>query len=141
MLTMGKKGALIATEDGVEFMVSTPHMFNGLSNNPEPSEILERVAALNEAINNSASIKILPGNEVHVSHEIAEQAKTNRVTKINSRNYMLVEFPQLTVPVGPIAREDDLPRGAERRRSRDEERKQPHDPCAFHQILPFLVCG
>jgi len=32
--------------------------------------------------------------------EIAEQARTNRVTKINSRNYMLVEFPQLTVPVG-----------------------------------------
>jgi protein-tyrosine phosphatase len=91
--------ARIAAEDGITQMVSTPHMFNGLSNNPEPSEILERVAALNEAIN-SAAIKILPGNEVHVSHEIAEQARSNRVTKINSRNYMLVEFPQLTVPVG-----------------------------------------
>ena len=94
----------IAAEDGIEFMVSTPHMFNGLSNNPEPSEILERVAALNEAINNSAHITILPGNEVHVSHEIVEQARSNRVTKLNSRNYMLVEFPQLTVPVGA----DDL---------------------------------
>jgi protein-tyrosine phosphatase len=92
--------ARIAAEDGIEFMVSTPHMFNGLSNNPEPSEILERVAALNEAINHSAPITILPGNEVHVSHEIAEQARSNRVTKLNSCNYMLVEFPQLTVPVG-----------------------------------------
>ena len=92
--------AQIAAEDGIEFMVSTPHMFNGLSNNPEPSEILERVAALNEAINNSAKIRILPGNEVHVSHEIARQAKSNRVTKINQQNYMLVEFPQLTVPIG-----------------------------------------
>ena len=91
--------ARIATEDGIEFIVSTPHMFNGLSNNPEPSEILERVAALNEAIG-SEGVKILPGNEVHISHEIAEQAKNNRVTKINQRNYMLVEFPQLTVPVG-----------------------------------------
>jgi protein-tyrosine phosphatase len=91
--------ARIAKEDGIEFMVSTPHMFNGLSNNPQPSEILERVAALNEAIG-SAGLKILPGNEVHISHEIAEQAKTNRVTKINQRNYMLVEFPQLTVPIG-----------------------------------------
>src|SRR2546428_13790848 len=60
--------ARIAAEDGIELMVSTPHMFNGLSNNPEPSEILERVAQLNEAIGASASIKILPGNEVHVSH-------------------------------------------------------------------------
>src|SRR5437764_7957880 len=81
--------ARIAAEDGIEFMVSTPHMFNGLSSNPEPSEILERVAALNEAI--TSGLKILPGNEVHVSHEIAEQARSNRVTKINQRNYMLVE--------------------------------------------------
>src|SRR5438477_3111201 len=92
--------ARIAADDGIEYMVSTPHMFNGLSNNPEPSEILERVAALNEAIDNSAKIRILPGNEVHVSHEIARQAKSNRVTKINQQNYMLVEFPQLTVPIG-----------------------------------------
>lgn len=90
--------ARIAAEDGITQMVSTPHMFNGLSHNPEPSEILERVAALNEAID--SSLKILPGNEVHISHEIAEQAKNNRVTKINRQNYMLVEFPQLTVPIG-----------------------------------------
>src|SRR6185369_16566494 len=61
--------ARIAAEDGIEYMVSTPHMFNGLSRNPEPSEILERVAALNQAIGPNG-LKILPGNEVHVSHEI-----------------------------------------------------------------------
>src|SRR5215471_16271679 len=42
--------ARIAAEDGIEYMVSTPHMFNGLSENPEPAEIVDRVAALNEAI-------------------------------------------------------------------------------------------
>src|ERR1051326_2643510 len=77
--------ARIAADDGIEFMVSTPHMFNGLSHNPEPPEILERVAALNEAFR--GCLKILPGNEVHVSHDIAEQARNNRVTKINQRNY------------------------------------------------------
>jgi protein-tyrosine phosphatase len=88
----------IAAEDGIEFMVATPHMFNGLSPNPEPAEILDRVRRLNEAI--TSGLKILPGNEVHVSHEIAEQARDNRVMKINAGNYMLVEFPQLTIPVG-----------------------------------------
>ena len=92
--------ARIATEDGIEYMVSTPHMFNGLSGNPKPTEILERVAALNEAINDPNGLKILPGNEVHVSHDIAEHARNNRVMKINQLNYMLVEFPQLTVPIG-----------------------------------------
>src|SRR5262245_43947991 len=91
--------ARIAAEDGIEYMVSTPHMFNGLSHNPEPGEILKRVASLNDAIGGNG-VKILPGNEVHISHDIVEQAKNNRVTKINQLNYMLVEFPQLTVPVG-----------------------------------------
>src|SRR5438093_6001343 len=89
--------ARIATEDGIEYMVSTPHMFNGLSDNPEPAEISDRVASLNEAIG-GRGVMILPGNEVHISHEIVEQAKNKRVTTINRRNYMLVEFPQLTVP-------------------------------------------
>ena len=91
--------AHIAFADGIEQMVSTPHMFNGLSNNPEPAEILDRVAALQEAIGNG-SLRILPGNEVHISHEIADQVKNKRVTTINRANYMLVEFPQLTVPIG-----------------------------------------
>jgi protein-tyrosine phosphatase len=95
--------ARIAAEDGIEYMVSTPHMFNGLSHNPEPAEILERVAALNEAIG-GRGLKILPGNEVHISHDVAEQARTRRVMTINQRSYMLVEFPQLTVPFGA----DDL---------------------------------
>ena len=90
--------AWMAADDGIEYMVATPHMFNGLSNNPPPSEIHKRVAALNIAI--GKALKILPGNEVHISHDIVEQAKTNRVTRINQQNYMLVEFPQLTIPVG-----------------------------------------
>src|SRR5262249_23987647 len=84
--------------DGIEMMVSTPHMFNGLSNNPRPDEILERVNKLQNAV--GSTLKIIPGNEVHISHEIAELAKAERVTRINNRRYMLVEFPQLTVPLG-----------------------------------------
>jgi protein-tyrosine phosphatase len=89
--------AHIAAADGIQQMVSTPHMFNGLSHNPEPTEILERVGRLNESF--AGMLTVLPGNEVHVSHEIARQAKDNRVMKINNKNYMLVEFPQLTVPI------------------------------------------
>src|SRR5436190_7963238 len=93
--------ARIAVQDGIERMVSTPHMFNGLSQNPGPSEILDRVAALNEAIAGACGglLKILPGNEVHISHGIVDQVRHNQVTRINQRNYMLVEFPRVTVPV------------------------------------------
>jgi protein-tyrosine phosphatase len=90
--------AEIAIADGILQMVSTSHMFNALSHDPEPSEILERVAKLQESIGNK--LKILPGNEVHLSPGIVDHAKNNRVTTINQKNYMLVEFPQLTIPVG-----------------------------------------
>jgi protein-tyrosine phosphatase len=94
--------ASIAAADGIDQMVSTPHIFNGLSSDLEPSEILDRVARLQEAIGDK--LKILPGNEVHISHEIVDYAQKNRVMKINQKNYMLVELPQLSIPF----RTDDL---------------------------------
>src|SRR5215467_4676358 len=91
------KMAEVAAADGIETMVSTPHMFNGLSHNPFPAEIIERVEKLQQAV--GAILKIVPGNEVHFSHEIADQAENHRVTRINNRNYMLVELPELAVPL------------------------------------------
>jgi len=90
--------AEIAAADGIEQMVATPHVFKGLSHDPEPAEVVRRVAALQAAI--AAKLKILPGSEAHITHDIAEQAKAQRVTTINQCNYLLVEFPQLAVPVG-----------------------------------------
>lgn len=90
--------AQIAAADGIRQMVATPHMFNGLSHNPEPGEVLERVAQLQEAVGDI--LEILPGNEVHVTHDIMSLAQSQRVTTINRNNYMLVEFPQFSVPLG-----------------------------------------
>src|SRR5436190_9362004 len=84
--------ARVAAADGIQQICCTPHMFNGISDNPQPAEILDRVAQFQTEIDNAGiALRVLPGNEVHVSHEIAEQARTNRVTKLNSQNYMLVE--------------------------------------------------
>jgi protein-tyrosine phosphatase len=94
--------ARVAAADGIQQICCTPHMFNGISDNPEPAEVIERVAKLQSDLeaNGVTGLRVLPGNEVHVSHEIAEQARTNRVTKLNCQNYMLVEFPTMTVPIG-----------------------------------------
>ena len=89
--------ARMAMADGIQQMVCTPHMFNGISGNPEPAEVQNRVAALQEAIGKEG-LRVLPGNEVHFSHEISQQAGRGRVTNLNGHNYMLVEFPMMTVP-------------------------------------------
>jgi protein-tyrosine phosphatase len=91
--------ARIALEDGIQQMVCTPHMFNGLSSNPEPAEVLDRVGALQEAIGKEG-LRLLPGNEVHFTHEILDKVRAGDVTKLNRMNYMLVEFPALSVPAG-----------------------------------------
>ena len=90
--------AEIAAADGIEQIVATPHVFKGLSDDPEPAEVIDQVNALQAAV--AAKLRILPGSEAHVTHDLAEQAKLQRVTTINRRNYLLVEFPQVTVPVG-----------------------------------------
>jgi len=74
-------------------------MFNGLSRNPDPAEVLDRVGALQDAIGHEG-LRVLPGNEVHFSHEILENVRTGSVTRMNRLNYLLVEFPALTVPPG-----------------------------------------
>ena len=92
------KMAEIAAADGIQQMVATPHLFNGLSDDPEPAEILEHIAALQAHI--GGKLRILPGSETHVTHDVAERVKSKRVTPINRCNYLLVEFPQFTVPLG-----------------------------------------
>src|SRR4029453_17622953 len=77
--------ARLAAEDGIQQMVCTPHMFNGLSGNPEPAEVLDRVGALQEAIGNDG-LRLLPGNEVHFTGEILEKVRTNGVTRLNRLN-------------------------------------------------------
>jgi protein-tyrosine phosphatase len=91
--------ARIAVEDGIEQMVCTPHMFNGLSGDPQPQDIRTRVSKLQEEIGNGR-LKLLPGNEVHISHQIADHAREHRFCRLNNGNYMLVEFPSMIIPVG-----------------------------------------
>ena len=99
--------ARIAADDGIERMVCTPHMFNGLSRNAEPSEVMDRVGALQQAIG-TEGLRVLPGNEVHYTHEIADKVRSNGITTLNRLNYMLVEFPALTVPAGARDLFEDL---------------------------------
>jgi protein-tyrosine phosphatase len=96
------KMAAIAFADGIEQMVCTPHLFNGLSQNPRTSEIEERVAALQNAIGGNG-LKVLPGSEVRVTAGFSKQIKANRFTTLNKSTYMLVEFPTPSVPRGARA--------------------------------------
>jgi protein-tyrosine phosphatase len=93
------KMAAIAFADGIEQMVCTPHLFNGLSKDPLTSEIEDRVSELQNAIGGTG-LKVLPGSEVRVTSGFVTQAQENLFTALNRRTYVLVEFPTPSVPRG-----------------------------------------
>lgn len=90
--------ARIAAEDGVTHMVATPHVGNGLSHDPEPEEVVRRVAELQEQV--GPGLQILPGNEVRVTGDIVDKLTANKLTRLNQQSYLLIEFPTMYVPIG-----------------------------------------
>jgi protein-tyrosine phosphatase len=96
------KMAAIAFADGIEQMVCTPHLFNGLSKDPLAPEIENRVIELQNAIGN-ATLRVLPGSEVRITSALIKQVEGNLLTTLNRKTYMLVELPTPSVPRGTRA--------------------------------------
>jgi protein-tyrosine phosphatase len=96
------KMAAVAYADGIQQMVCTPHLFNGLSKNPATSEIEDRVGELQNAIG-TTGLKVLPGSEVRVTSGVVKQAQEKLLTTLNGKSYMLVELPTPSVPRGTQA--------------------------------------
>ena len=88
-----------ASEDGVKIIVATPHTLNGIYDN-YPKAIAEKVKILNQKIKeNNIPLQILPGSEVHLSADIIEKLKKQKILTLNKSNYILLEFPHTQVPL------------------------------------------
>jgi len=87
--------AKIAAGEGVTTVVATPHLFRwNLAIEDIPS-VEERRHELCEALaKNGIPIDIKAGAEVHISHNLVEELRTNRrYLVINNSRYMFLEFP------------------------------------------------
>ncbi|MEP7274132.1 MAG: CpsB/CapC family capsule biosynthesis tyrosine phosphatase [Acidobacteriota bacterium] len=86
-----------AADDGIEVIVATPHMFDGVHTTPEGDHIRERIGQVMTAC--GGRIQIVPGGEVRYSHEIFQEAKDPKTKiKLNGTSYMLLEFAFQMVP-------------------------------------------
>jgi protein-tyrosine phosphatase len=87
--------AQVAVKEGIERIVSTPHLFRDNSNSRDFSLIEAKRRELAQAINeNGLALDVLPGAEVHISHNLLETIKENRENlMLNRSSYMFVEFP------------------------------------------------
>lgn len=87
--------AKIAAEDGIDKIIATPHLYRG-SFPPFDLPLIEKRCRELEISLHSVGIalKIYPGAEVHISHQILDEIKKHeKYLVLNQSSYMLLEFP------------------------------------------------
>jgi len=87
--------AKIAEEERIEKIVATPHLFRGDLNSGDFPMVEEKRQELCRALkDHNIQLEILPGAEVHISHDLIEEIRKNREKLVlNHSSYMLIEFP------------------------------------------------
>lgn len=86
-----------AAADGIDTIVATPHMFDGVHDTPDKETIRRKITAVMQA--SGGCVKIVPGGEVRYSYEIFQEAHhPDTRIKLNGTSYMLLEFPFHSVP-------------------------------------------
>lgn len=87
--------ARMARDDGVKTIVATPHLFRGGKAVEKLNGVGDRIDELRRALEaNKIGVEVLPGAEVHISHNLIGAIRNNRKSLvINGTSYMFVEFP------------------------------------------------
>lgn len=87
--------ARIAVKDGIKKMITTPHLFRGGISCDDLDHVSRQRMAFQEALEeNNIDLEVFPGAEVHVSHNLIDEIKSQRdCLVLNHSAYMFVEFP------------------------------------------------
>lgn len=90
----------MASEDGIEMIVSTPHSFDGQFQN-YPERILSQTRELNEELFEAGiNLTVLPGMETRISPDLIDGVQDGKVLPINQGKYILLEFHPFEIPAG-----------------------------------------
>jgi len=91
----------IAVENGIETIVATPHMYNGLFT-VSKTDVLEGVERVREALaEQNIPLQVLPGAEAHISRDLPDLLKRREALTIaDGGKYVLLELPENIVPAG-----------------------------------------
>lgn len=87
----------LAEADGIECLVATPHMMDGVYNSRR-EDIIEKVRELRGRIEGLINLKILYGADVHLTPDLIDRIRKGDILTINDRNHLLLEFPYHILP-------------------------------------------
>lgn len=87
--------ARIAEKDGIEKIVTTPHLFRDKFINKDLGIIKKKRQEFVKTLEkNNIHVEVLGGAEVHISHNLIDEIRENReFLVLNQSSYMFVEFP------------------------------------------------
>jgi protein-tyrosine phosphatase len=90
----------VASADGIERVVATPHSLDGRYIN-EPASIRGLVLDLNERLDAAGlGLQVDPGMEVRVSPELFDSLDNSMILPLNEGRYVLLELHPLHFPAG-----------------------------------------
>lgn len=93
--------ARMAVDDGIRTVIATPHVGNGVYNNTAASIAAACVALNNELVWWDIPLTVLPGAEVHLTADVPEIWRKNRLLGLNGDKYcLLLELPHMFIPAG-----------------------------------------
>jgi protein-tyrosine phosphatase len=94
--------AQVAEKEGIDRIVATPHLFRDSLSRGNFALIEAKRRELALVIKeNGVAIEVLPGAEVHISHNLLDTIKEDRQQLVLNRScYMFVEFPSSHVYSG-----------------------------------------
>lgn len=95
-------------EDGVTTAIATPHQLGRYSDRNEAEHTRERVADLNNQLeNNGIGLNVIPGGDVRVDERICQLIKADRIlTLADGRKYILLELPhEVFIDIEPLLAE------------------------------------
>ncbi|MDO8686343.1 MAG: CpsB/CapC family capsule biosynthesis tyrosine phosphatase [Clostridiales bacterium] len=89
----------IAVAEGITHMIATPHFINGSVYNYRQL-VVEKLDELScRAVSAGIDIKLLPGNEVYIDHELPEMVQKKQICTLNDSMYVLIELPSSDMPL------------------------------------------
>lgn len=96
-IEMAKK----AFNEGIKFIVATPHHQNGIYNN-DYNQIINKTYVFNQRLKEEdIKLTVLPGQEIRIFDNLINNLEEGKLLSINDRGkYILVEFPSDRIPIG-----------------------------------------
>jgi protein-tyrosine phosphatase len=93
--------ARLASKDGIQVAVTTPHWIQGTRWQPNPKEIKNKVYELNNKLKkDEIPLTVLPGMEVGISENLPKLVSSGDVLTLGEGHYLLVEVPFVSLPFG-----------------------------------------